>query len=58
MTTWPRIAADADPDAAASLLVGACFHEAFLYYYAHGAEGPAAGPAAEAFVEALITPLS
>lgn len=53
-----RIAADADPDAVASLLVGACFHEAFLHYYARGAEAPpAARSTAEALVRAVVRPL-
>ena len=33
-----RVAADADPDAAAALLAGACFQQAFLRYFAGGAE--------------------
>ncbi len=37
-----RIAADADPEAAASLLIGACFQQAFLRYYAEGPQAPAA----------------
>ncbi|NYI05738.1 TetR/AcrR family transcriptional regulator [Allostreptomyces psammosilenae] len=37
-----RLGADADPDAAASLLIGACFHEAFLRCYAHGPGATAA----------------
>ncbi|MGW6912863.1 TetR/AcrR family transcriptional regulator [Kitasatospora sp. NPDC054939] len=53
-----RITADADPDAAAALLVGACFHEAFLRHYT---EGPTAAPAprkrAEALVRAVLAPL-
>ncbi|MEU4314430.1 TetR/AcrR family transcriptional regulator [Nocardia sp. NPDC024068] len=47
-----RIAAGADPEAVASLLVGACFHEAFLSYYA---EGAAAGPASRATALGLVT---
>lgn len=46
-----RVAADADPDACASLLVGACFQQAFLRYYAHG---PDAAPAPRAHAEALV----
>lgn len=53
-----RITTDADPDAAAALLVGACFHEAFLRHYT---EGPTAAPAprerAEALVRAVLAPL-
>jgi AcrR family transcriptional regulator len=45
-----RLKPDADPDATASLLIGACFHEAFLRYYAHG---PEAAVAPRAFAEAL-----
>lgn len=37
-----RVAADADPDAAAALLAGACFQQAFLRYYAGGAAAAAA----------------
>ncbi|PXX70796.1 TetR family transcriptional regulator [Nocardia tenerifensis] len=50
-----RVAAAADPDAVALLLVGACFHEAFLRYYAQGDESPLA--TAEALVRALVRPL-
>ncbi|MET8628340.1 helix-turn-helix domain-containing protein [Kitasatospora sp. NPDC004669] len=35
-----RVAADVDPDAAAMLLIGACFHRAFLEVFYAG-EGPA-----------------
>ncbi|MEU1984858.1 TetR/AcrR family transcriptional regulator [Nocardia sp. NPDC019395] len=53
-----RIAAGANPDAVASLLVGACFHEAFLSYYAHGAEVSAASRStARDLVDALAAPL-
>jgi hypothetical protein len=31
-----RVADDVDPDACAALLLGACFHQAFLRYYADG----------------------
>ena len=37
-----RVAADADPDAAATLLLGGCFQQAFLRYYAEGLDAPAA----------------
>jgi AcrR family transcriptional regulator len=37
-----RIAADADPDAAAALLVGACFQYAFLGHFAGRTPGPRA----------------
>jgi AcrR family transcriptional regulator len=53
-----RIAPDADPDAAASLLVGACFQEAFLRYYAEGPDAAAAPRAhAEALARAVVRPL-
>jgi AcrR family transcriptional regulator len=45
-----RIPADADPDAAASLLVGACFQQAFFLYYAGG---PSAPPAPDETATAL-----
>ncbi|MYS23056.1 transcriptional regulator, TetR family [Streptomyces sp. DvalAA-14] len=45
-----RVAAAADPDAAASLLIGACFQQAFLRYYA---EGPDAAPAPASTARAL-----
>jgi len=45
-----RVSADADPDTAAALLVGACFQQAFLRYYA---EGPDAAPAPQETVAAL-----
>ncbi|MGI5221072.1 TetR/AcrR family transcriptional regulator [Nocardia sp. CA-290969] len=48
-----RLATGADPDAAAALLIGACFHEAFLDYYTGGR----AGPAADDLVDAVISPL-
>ncbi|WP_067975316.1 TetR/AcrR family transcriptional regulator [Nocardiopsis trehalosi] len=53
-----RVAADADPAAAAALLLGACFQEAFLRYYA---EGPDAAPAprsrATDLARAVVRPL-
>lgn len=53
-----RIAPDADPDAVASLLVGACFQEAFLRYYAEGPNAAAAPRAcAEALARAVVRPL-
>ncbi|MGW2324700.1 TetR/AcrR family transcriptional regulator C-terminal domain-containing protein [Streptomyces sp. NPDC001700] len=53
-----RIATDADPDAAAALLVGACFQEAFLRYYAQGTDAEAAPRAhAEALARAVVRPL-
>ncbi|WP_151771046.1 TetR/AcrR family transcriptional regulator [Streptomyces abyssomicinicus] len=53
-----RIAEDADPDAAAALLIGACFQEAFLRYYAHGPEADAAPRSrAEALARAVVRPL-
>ncbi|MFJ8827643.1 TetR/AcrR family transcriptional regulator [Streptomyces sp. NPDC102467] len=53
-----RVALEADPDASASLLIGACFHEAFLRHYAEG-PGAAAAPraTAEALVRAVVRPL-
>lgn len=45
-----RIVEGADPDAVASLLIGACFHEAFLRYYA---EGPDASPAPRSMAKDL-----
>ncbi|MGY3337268.1 AcrR family transcriptional regulator [Streptomyces filamentosus] len=53
-----RIAAKADPDASAALLIGACFHEAFLRYYAHGTDAGAAPLSrAEALARAIVEPL-
>ncbi|MFF2231629.1 TetR/AcrR family transcriptional regulator [Streptomyces anulatus] len=53
-----RIAEDADPDVAAALLIGACFQEAFLRYYAQGAEADAAPRSrAEALARAVVRPL-
>jgi AcrR family transcriptional regulator len=46
-----RVAADADPDACASLLVGACFQQAFLRYYD---QGPDASAAPRSQAEALV----
>lgn len=46
-----RINPDADPDACASLLVGACFQQAFLRFYA---QGPEATPAPRSYAEALV----
>ncbi|GAA4611256.1 TetR/AcrR family transcriptional regulator [Actinoallomurus liliacearum] len=45
-----RIAADANLDAAAALLAGACFQQAFFRYFA---EGPDAKPVPDATVTAL-----
>jgi len=54
-----RIAPGADPEASASLLIGACFLEAFLRYYAEGPDADAASRArAEALVRAVVTPLT
>jgi Transcriptional regulator len=50
-----RIAADADPDACAALLVGACFQQAFLRLYA---QGPAATAAPRSQAEALVRALA
>ncbi|WP_189863789.1 TetR/AcrR family transcriptional regulator [Streptomyces poonensis] len=53
-----RIAEDADPEAAAALLIGACFQEAFLRYYAEGRDAAAAPRArAEALARAVVRPL-
>ncbi|MDA0564731.1 TetR/AcrR family transcriptional regulator [Streptomonospora sp. S1-112] len=53
-----RVSADADPDASAALLVGACFQEAFLRYYAHGPDAePAPRSRAEALARAVARPL-
>jgi len=53
-----RIAGDADPDSSAALLIGACFQEAFLRYYAHGADADAAPRShAEALARAVVRPL-
>ncbi|CAL9432012.1 hypothetical protein SUDANB171_02063 [Streptomyces sp. enrichment culture] len=53
-----RLAPGADPDAAAALLVGGCFHEAFLRYYAHGPDAePAPRDRAEALTLAVLQPL-
>ncbi|WP_433184974.1 TetR/AcrR family transcriptional regulator [Actinoallomurus sp. CA-150999] len=49
-----RIAPDTDPDAAAALLVGACFQQAFLRYFA---EGPSAKPLPDETVSALSATL-
>ncbi|MGW6915605.1 TetR/AcrR family transcriptional regulator [Kitasatospora sp. NPDC054939] len=53
-----RVAPDADPAASASLLIGACFQEAFLRYYAEG-PGAAAAPraCAAALARAVVRPL-
>jgi AcrR family transcriptional regulator len=53
-----RVDPDADADAAAELLVGACFHEAFLRLYAHGPDAAAAPrTTAEALARAVTRPL-
>ncbi|MEU7803368.1 TetR/AcrR family transcriptional regulator [Micromonospora arborensis] len=53
-----RLNPGADPEAAASLLIGACFHEAFLRYYAHGPDAePASRASAEALARAVVRPL-
>ncbi|MCD0452374.1 TetR/AcrR family transcriptional regulator [Actinocorallia sp. API 0066] len=49
-----RVAARTDPEAAAALLVGACFQQAFLRYYT---EGPDAAPAPRSFAASLATAL-
>ncbi|MCO5967204.1 TetR/AcrR family transcriptional regulator [Actinoallomurus soli] len=49
-----RIPAGADTDAAAALLTGACFQQAFLQYFT---EGPDARPVPDATVNALSTTL-
>ncbi|GAB3837821.1 TetR/AcrR family transcriptional regulator [Micromonospora andamanensis] len=56
--TIDRISADADPSAIASLLIGACFHTAFLRYYSEGPDATTASRAsAEALVQAVVRPL-
>ncbi|MGW1743364.1 TetR/AcrR family transcriptional regulator [Nocardia sp. NPDC001965] len=53
-----RIAAGAAPDDVASLLVGACFHEAFLAHYRGAVDAPArTRDTAEGLVRALVRPL-
>jgi AcrR family transcriptional regulator len=49
-----RIAAGTDPDAAAALLAGACFQQAFLRYFAHGMDAP---PAPDALITGLTQTL-
>jgi AcrR family transcriptional regulator len=50
-----RVAADADPEAAATLLAGACFQQAFFRYFA---EGAGAAPAPDELVAALARTLT
>ncbi|MEG3632812.1 TetR/AcrR family transcriptional regulator [Micromonospora palythoicola] len=53
-----RISPGADPDAVAALLIGACFHTAFLRYYSEGPTATAAPRAtAEALTRAVVRPL-
>ena len=53
-----RISEDADPDSSAALLIGACFQEAFLRYYAQGPDADSAPRSqAEALARALVRPL-
>ncbi|MEU2393400.1 TetR/AcrR family transcriptional regulator [Streptomyces sp. NPDC007369] len=53
-----RVGEHADPDAAAALLVGACFQEAFLRYYAQGPAAEAAPRSrAKALARAVVGPL-
>ncbi|MFF7098329.1 TetR/AcrR family transcriptional regulator [Streptomyces rubradiris] len=53
-----RISGDADPDSSAALLIGACFQEAFLRYYAQGTDADAAPRSrAEALARAVVRPL-
>ncbi|MER7000550.1 TetR/AcrR family transcriptional regulator [Streptomyces sp. NPDC000410] len=53
-----RIAEDADPDSSAALLIGACFQEAFLRYYAQGPDAdPAPRSHAEALARSVVRPL-
>ncbi|MDN3358347.1 TetR/AcrR family transcriptional regulator [Actinomadura sp. DC4] len=49
-----RVSADADPHAAAALLAGACFQQAFLRYFA---EGVAAAPASDELATTLTRTL-
>ena len=54
-----RLNPDVDPEASASLLIGACFFEAFLRYYGEGPDAAAAPRTrAEALVRAVVTPLT
>ncbi|MCP2279497.1 TetR/AcrR family transcriptional regulator [Nocardia amikacinitolerans] len=50
-----RVAADADVETVAALLDGACFHQAFLRYYA---DGPDAGPVPEETVTRIARTLA
>ncbi|MEV3962754.1 TetR/AcrR family transcriptional regulator [Nocardia sp. NPDC050193] len=53
-----RIAADTDPDAVAALLIGACFHEAFLDHYSGGMYSTySSRETAAGLVRALMRPL-
>ncbi|WP_280361317.1 TetR/AcrR family transcriptional regulator [Nocardia wallacei] len=49
-----RVSADADVETAAVLLDGACFHQAFLEYYAHG---PEAGPVPDDTIQRIAQTL-
>lgn len=56
--TLGRVTADADPEASASLLIGACFHEAFLRYCAQGPDATTAPRSrAEGLTRAVVRPL-
>lgn len=50
-----RVAPDADPDAVAALLAGACFQQAFLRYFAAGPDAP---PAPDTLATALTHTLT
>ncbi|MEV5649470.1 hypothetical protein AB0L57_14580 [Nocardia sp. NPDC052254] len=53
-----RLAPGANPEAAAALLIGGCFHEAFLRYYAAGADAEVAPRGhAEMLARAAVAPL-
>ena len=54
-TDLGRVAPDADPDAVAALLAGACFQQAFLRYFAAGPDAP---PAPDTLATALTHTLT
>lgn len=49
-----RVAADADVEAIASLLMGACFQQGFLRYFEGGPGGP---DVTDSVAETLVHPL-
>ncbi|GAA0940159.1 helix-turn-helix domain-containing protein [Actinocorallia libanotica] len=53
-----RVAPAAEPEAAAALILGACFQEAFLRYYRHGPDAPAAPRSfADSLARSVVRPL-